>query len=92
MDKVYWFKLPTVIKEKVEVLKATQTCLDNNAAIDAAVAEITWFNLPKKVEALIAVINTVFTTPYDKETVTWFKLDKDIEAYFEYLETAVCAA
>lgn len=91
MSTVYWFKLPTVIKEKIEELKLTLACLDS-PDVDAAVADITWNRLPEKLAALVAVTNSKLTTDYTVGNNKWFLLQKEVESYFTFLEGATCSA
>lgn len=90
-NKVYWFNLPTEIKAKVEGLKGTLTCLDD-PTVDVALADITWFTLPEKVEALIAVANTQLAgADYDPgKKLRFFNLPKEVEAFFDFLDAASC--
>lgn len=89
MSKVYWFKLPTQIKEKITDVKVTLVCLDD-PTVDAAVADITWFRTPEKFAALVAATNALLTTDYTIVNSKWFLLEAEVEAYFDFLDGATC--
>ena len=83
------FKLPTQIKNKVESKKLTLTCLDD-AAINAAVANLYWFTTPQKLQTLVLATNAVLSTDYTVGSNNWFRLEAEVKSYFDFLDGAAC--